>query len=100
MIDRELHRLGIDIAALQETQVPDSGSLREKNYTFWQGKGVDESREHDVGFAIRSTLLPMVEHSTGGTKQILILRLSTSVSFVNFVCICAPILLAAPEVKE
>ena len=59
VIDRELHRLNIDIAALQETWLPDSRSLNEKHYTFfWQEKGVEESREHGVGFAIRSTLLP------------------------------------------
>ena len=101
MIDHELHRLGIDIAALQETRLPDSGSLREKHYTFfWQGKGVEESREHGISFAIRSTLLPMVEHSTGGTERILTLCLFTSVGFVNFVCTYVPTLLAAPEVKD
>jgi exonuclease III len=39
VIDREFHRLRIDIAALQETRLVDDGSLRERNYTFfWQGK--------------------------------------------------------------
>ena len=42
----------------------------------------------------------MVEHSTGGTEQILTLRLNTSVGFVNFVCTYAPTLRAAPEVKD
>ena len=101
VIDHELHRLGIDIAALQEIRLPDSGSLREKHYTFlWQGKGVEESREYGVGFAIRSTLLPMVGHSTGGTEQILTLRLFTSVGFMNVVCTYAPTLRAAPKVKD
>ena len=59
-----------------------------------------ESREHGVGFAIRSTLLPMVEHSTGGTERILTLHLFMSVGFVNFVCTYAPTLRAAPEVKD
>ena len=101
VIDHEVHRLGIDIAALQETRLPDSGSLREKHYTFfWKGKGVEEIREHDFVFAIRSTLLPMVKHSTGGTERILILHLFTSAGFVNFVCTYAPTLLAAPKVKN
>ena len=70
MIDNELHWLGIHIAALQETRLPDSRSLREKYYTsFWQGKGVEESRERGVGFAIRTALLPMVEHSTGTLSE-------------------------------
>lgn len=39
VIDNELRRLKIDIATLQETRLPDAGSLREQNYTFfWQGK--------------------------------------------------------------
>ena len=101
VINHELHRLGIDIATLQEIRLPDSGSLREKHYTFfWQGKGVEERREPGVGFAIRSTLLPMVEHSAGGTERILTLRLFTSVGFVNFVCTYAPTLRAAPEDKD
>ena len=35
VIDRELKRLKIDIACLQETRLPDSGSLKETNYTFF-----------------------------------------------------------------
>ena len=39
IIDRELNRLKIDIACLQETRLPDSGSLKETNYTFfWKGR--------------------------------------------------------------
>lgn len=38
MIDTELNKLNIDIAALQETHLAMDGSLREKYYTFfWQG---------------------------------------------------------------
>ncbi|XP_047498459.1 uncharacterized protein LOC125045298 [Penaeus chinensis] len=35
VIDRELSRLGVDIACLQETRLADSGSLREESYTFF-----------------------------------------------------------------
>ena len=35
IIDAELHRLDIDIAALQETRLADDGSLTEKHYTFF-----------------------------------------------------------------
>ncbi len=39
VINRELKRLDIDIAALQKTKLPSNGSLREQDYTFfWQGK--------------------------------------------------------------
>ena len=32
--DRELHRLNIGIAALQETRLADFGSITERHYTF------------------------------------------------------------------
>ena len=39
IIDAELHRLNIDIAALQETRLAENRSLTETYYTFfWQGK--------------------------------------------------------------
>ena len=58
----ELHRLNVDIVALQETRLPDSGSLKEEHYTiFWQGESAGESREHGIGFVIRNILLKMIE---------------------------------------
>ncbi|KAI5106715.1 major facilitator superfamily domain-containing protein 1, partial [Silurus meridionalis] len=39
------------------TRLADSGTIREANYTFfWQGKPLDESRQHGVGFAVKNTL--------------------------------------------
>ena len=41
LVARELQRYNIDIAALSETRLPDSGTLKEHSagYTFyWQGK--------------------------------------------------------------
>lgn len=39
VIDRELYRLNIDIAALQETRLSGNGPLKEKHYiSIWQGK--------------------------------------------------------------
>ena len=62
IIDRELTRLDISIAALQETRLSSSGSLREENYTFfWKGRKPDEPRQHGVGFAVRNTLLDKVQ---------------------------------------
>ncbi|XP_076030439.1 uncharacterized protein LOC143018741 [Oratosquilla oratoria] len=47
IINRELERLNIDIAALQETRLPSSGSLREQDYTFfWQGREPEELHMH------------------------------------------------------
>ena len=93
VIDRELRRLGIDIVALQKTWLPECGSLKEKHYTFfWQEKGVEEShQEHSA---------PHDGTLNGETELILTDRFFPSVGFVNFVCIYAPTLLPAPEVKD
>ena len=43
VISRELDRLNVDIAALQETHLAGFVSLKEKDYTFfWHGKADDE----------------------------------------------------------
>ena len=74
IIDAELHRLDIDIAALQETRLADNGSLTEMHYTFfWQGKKLDDRRELGVSFAVRNSLLSIIEPPTGGSERILTL---------------------------
>jgi hypothetical protein len=45
LINDELTRVNVDIAALQETRLAGSGSLKENKYTFfWQGKNAEEVR--------------------------------------------------------
>ncbi|XP_076442831.1 uncharacterized protein LOC143281507 [Babylonia areolata] len=102
IIDRELTRLNIDIAALQETRLPlISGSLREQNYTFfWQGKELEEPRLRGVGFAIRNSLLSSVELPYSGTARILALCLSTSSGPVNLLSVYAPTLCSSAETKD
>ena len=100
VIDRELHKLNVDIAVLKETRPPESGSLIEKHYTFfWQGKGAAVTREHGVGFGVRNALLRMIESPTGGTERLLTLRLSTADGLVNLVCVYSPTLNSPGEVK-
>lgn len=54
VVDKELSRLNIDVAALQETRLPEDGSLRERSYTFfWQGKSTEEARIRGVGWALQ-----------------------------------------------
>ena len=101
VIDRELHRLCIDIAALQETRLPDDGSLREQNYTFsWQGKKSDEPRIHGVGLAVKNSLLSTIEPPTGGSERLLNLRMTTRVGVANFVCAYAPTLCSTSDEKD
>lgn len=101
VIDAELLRLNITIAALQETRLPDEGSLREANYTFyWKGKTSAETREHGVGFAIRNDLLPAIECPRGLSERIMVCRLSTDGGFVTVIAAYAPTLTSSPESKD
>ena len=101
IIDRELSKLKVDIAALQETRLPSTGSLMEKDYTFfWQGLGPEEHRLYGVGFAVRNTLLSSMEPPSQGTARILTLRLSTSSGPANIFSVYAPTLCATAEAKD
>lgn len=101
VINDELKRLNVDIATLQETRLADSGTLREKDYTFyWQGKGSDEPREYGVGFAVKNTLLRTVEPGSNGSARLLTLRLNTTEGPVTLVSVYAPTLAATPEAKD
>ncbi|XP_022799771.1 craniofacial development protein 2-like [Stylophora pistillata] len=101
IINKELTRLNIDVACLQETRLADSGSLRESDYTFfWQGLSQDERRQHGVGFAVRNSPLATTEKLTGGLERILVLRMKTSTGFVNFLSVYAPTLTSSTEAKD
>ena len=101
IIDRELLRLNMDIAALQETRLPSSGSLKEANYTFfWQGLEPTERRLHGVGFAVRNSLLSSMEAPSKGTERIISLRFLCSSGSVNIICAYAPTLTSPPETKD
>jgi len=101
VINNELNRLHMDIVALQETRLAESGVLREKDYSFfWQGKATDETREHGVGFAVRNNLLDSIIPPTGGSERLLRLQLQTSAGPVSLISTYAPTLTSAPELKD
>ncbi|KAL1250669.1 hypothetical protein QQF64_018465 [Cirrhinus molitorella] len=101
VIDRELARLNVDIAALQKTRLADNGTIREANYTFyWQGKSSDQPRQHSVGFAVRNKLVSSMEPPTAGTERLLTLRLLTSSGPVNILSVYAPTLSSTAEEKD
>ncbi|KAL4718556.1 hypothetical protein ACJJTC_011471 [Scirpophaga incertulas] len=84
VIDGELLRLNVMIAALQETRLPDEGSIKESNFTFfWKGKDASAVREHGVGFAVRNELLKSIETPKGVSERIMLLRLYTDCGFVT-----------------
>ena len=99
VVSRELKRLNIDIAVLQETRLPSRGNL--KDYTFfWQGKAPEEHRVHSVGFAVRNSLLSSVDPPSEGTARILSLRLTTTLGPVNITSTYAPTLCSTAEAKD
>ena len=101
VINDELRRLSVDIAALQETRLADSGTLKEKDYTFyWQGKTSDEHREHGVGFAVKNSLLSMIEPGSNGSERLLTLRLNTTDGPITLVSVYAPTLSSTPDAKD
>ena len=59
LVDRELDRYQVDMAALSETRLADVGEAAEANYTFfWSGRAPHLKREAGVGFAIKTSLVP------------------------------------------
>ncbi|XP_046860157.1 craniofacial development protein 2-like [Xenia sp. Carnegie-2017] len=77
LVARELHRYNIDVAALSETRLHDSGSLTGAagGYTFyWKGKHSSEKHESGVGFAIKSSIR-LSELPVGHSDRIMSLRL-------------------------
>ena len=70
MINNELCQLQVDIIALQETRLPESDIITERNYSFfWQSKATDETREHGVGFAIKNNPLDSIIPPSEGTEK-------------------------------
>ena len=101
IINSELKCRSIDIAALQETRLEGNGKVVEKDYTFfWQGKPAEEPRQHGVGFAVRNSLLPMIEPPSDGTERILSMGLNTSSGKVNLMSIYAPTLTSTQDIKD
>ena len=101
IIDSELDRLNIDITTLQETRLAENGSLKEQRYTFfWQGKGIEEKREHGVGFAVKNSLLTVTEPPVNGSARILAIRLSTRAGHANIMSVYAPTLCSTADSKD
>ena len=101
VINAELSRLKMDIAAFQETRLAENGTLREKDYTlYWQGRAEGEVQLQGVGFAVRNSLLSTIQPPTVGTERILTLQLSTFMGFVSIMSVYAPTLCSTPEIKD
>ena len=103
LVARELQRYNIDIAALTETRLPDSGTLTERGagYTFyWQGKPSTEKRQSGVGFAIKSDI-KLTEFPIGHSDRIMTLRLSIGKNrYLHIISAYAPTMQHAETTKN
>ena len=105
LIARELSRYGIDIAALSETRLANTGKLIEvgAGYTFyWCGKKENEQRVSGVGFAIKSTLVrALSEAPVGVNDRLMKLRVPlTGERFATVLSVYAPTMDNPEETKE
>ena len=101
LLNHELHWLSIDIVALSETQLPDSGSIKESIYTiFWDGKPQGQKREQGVGFAIHNSIIPFCETPVGISTTLMTLRVHTIKGPLKIFSIYAPSLQADEEDKN
>ena len=91
----------MDIVALEETRLPDSGSIKEIYVTFfWQVKSPDETSEQGIDFVVRNTLLGSIIPPADGSERILSLHPHSSVGPVTLISAYAPRLSSPGEAKD
>ena len=79
IIDRELYKRKIDTAALQETRLAGSGTIKEQFYTFfWFGKTPKEPRLNGTCFAVANRLLINRQTPFAVSDRISAIKLSTN----------------------
>ena len=99
----ELAKYNIDIAALCEKRLSESGSLDDLEYSFfWSGKPEGERREAGVGFAITKDIpTKLTEMPRPVSDRIMTMRLPLSKdNFVTIISVYAPIMTNPDENKE
>lgn len=104
LIARELSRYNIDIAAISETHLADSGELCERlgGFTYyWIGKPTTERSASGVGFAIKNEIArSLIEPPKGVSDRIMTLRLYVRPGkYLHFISIYAPTLTSSDEDK-
>ena len=101
VIDRELAKRSVDMAALQETRHLEKGSIRELEYKiYWSGKPAGPKRQHGVGLAVKNSLCNKLEGPYVISDRIMIARFSLEKGHAKIIFAYAPTLIAQPEVKD
>lgn len=103
MVARELERIGVDVAALQETRFEGSGSIKERSYTiFWSGVKEGERRHAGVAFAIKNEMVSNLKNTPKSISKRII---SMSISLkddkcATLICAYAPTMVHTEQEKE
>ena len=103
VVSKQLERLNIDIAGLQETRLEGEGVKKEENFTiFWSGVKAGERRQSGVAFAIRNEIVErMVDTPRGINERIITVRIPLKRGrFASVICVYAPTMSNTAEVKE
>ena len=70
MVDLELEKVGVDIAALQEVRLSDEGQIREAGRTlYWKGVPEGQPRRAGVAFAIRNEIAAQLTEQPKGISE-------------------------------
>ena len=101
IIDRELSNRRVDIAALQETRLAGTGSIREADYTFyWSGRPEADPRQHGVGFAVSKRVTGSITGPHAINERLATIRLHTNRGYIMLISAYAPTLVAEAEDKD
>ena len=103
LIAKELSRYRVDIAALSETRLACYDSLVDCGYTFfWSGKTEKERRESGVGFAIKNTMVHLLEQDPSPVSdRIMTMRLPLERNaYATIISVYAPTMTNPEENKE
>ena len=99
--DTELTTRNVQIAALQETRLPDTGSIREEHYTFyWFGKLSCEPRLYGTGFVVLNSLVSYIQTPAAVSERLPSLRLNTKEGNILVISAYAPTLDSDPAIKD
>lgn len=101
VIDHELSRLGINVAALSETWLTGNGSIRETNYTFfWCGYPDPMRPKHGIGFAVHNNLLSCIQQPISISPRLMTMRMCLKDGYITIISAYAPTLKASSESKD
>ena len=103
LIAKELSRYRVDIAALSKTRLACYDSLVDCGYTFfWSGKTEKERTESGVGFAIKNTMVHLLEQDPSPvSNKIMTMRLLLERNaYATIISVYTPTMTNAEENKE